>query len=136
MDLQQRSGGNPFDNRDTIYEGSPDDEALNTGVARYGADPGAEDFLHANYTPSGRLGGPLLHIANVYDPLVPPWVPNRYTELVGQANNEELFVQQFATTPGHCRISPEETAAGLERLRRWVQYGVRPQPGPVAVPTP
>jgi pimeloyl-ACP methyl ester carboxylesterase len=129
MDLQQRSGGNPFDNRDTIYEGSPEDEALNDGVKRYEADAGAESFLRAHYTPTGRLGGPMLHLANVYDPLVPPWVPNRYSDLVEQANNEELFVQQYVKTPGHCRISPEEIRSGFEQLRQWVEAGERPAPG-------
>ena len=129
MDLQQRSGGNPFDNRDTIYEGSPDDEALNDGVQRYAADPGAESFLRAHYTPTGRLDGPMLHLANVYDPLVPPWVPNRYTDLVERANNEELFVQQYVKTPGHCRISPAQIGAGFEQLRNWVENGVRPSGG-------
>jgi hypothetical protein len=128
-DLQQRSGGNPFDNRDTIYEGSPDDEALNDGVKRYAADANAEAFLRANYSPSGRLAGPMLHLANVYDPLVPPWVPNHYTDLVKQANNEELFVQQYVKTPGHCRISSQEIGAGFEQLRKWVESGTRPTPG-------
>ncbi len=131
MDLQQRSGGNPFDNRDTIYEGSPDDDALNDGVKRYAADPGAESFLRANYTPSGRLGGPMLHLANTYDPLVPPWVPNTYADLAERANNEELFVQQYVKTPGHCRISPEEVASGFGQLRKWVEAGERPTPGAV-----
>lgn len=131
MDLQQRSGGNPFDNRDTIYEGSPDDDALNDGVKRYAADPGAERFLWANYAPTGRLGGPMLHLANTYDPLVPPWVPNAYADLVQHANNEELFVQQYVKTPGHCRISSEEVLSGFEQLRKWVESGERPTPGAV-----
>ncbi len=38
-DLQQRGGGNPFDNRSVLYQGSPDDNALNDGVKRYAADP-------------------------------------------------------------------------------------------------
>lgn len=129
MDLQQRSGGNPFDNRDTIYSGSPDDNALNDGVRRYAADPGADSFLRANYAPSGRLGGPMLHLANVYDPLVPPWVPNTYMDLAERANNEELFVQQYVKTPGHCRISADEIRAGFGELRKWVETGERPSGG-------
>ncbi|PYX36927.1 MAG: hypothetical protein DMG81_15115 [Acidobacteria bacterium] len=31
-DIQQRAGGNPFDNRNTIYTGTSDDNALNDGV--------------------------------------------------------------------------------------------------------
>jgi hypothetical protein len=129
MDLRQRSGGNPFDNRDTIYSGSSDDDALNDGVKRYAADPGSEDFLRANYEPTGRLGGPMLHLANVYDPLVPPWVPNQYAGLAEHANNEELFVQQYVKTPGHCRISPEEVMSGFQQLRKWVESGERPKGG-------
>jgi pimeloyl-ACP methyl ester carboxylesterase len=128
-DLQQRSGGNAFDNRDTIYNGSSDDDALNEGVKRYAADPGADRFLRAHYEPTGRLGAPMLHLANIYDPLVPPWVPNRYMDLVERANNEELFVQQYVKTPGHCRISDAEIQAGFQQLRRWVEAGERPAVG-------
>src|SRR6185437_10699219 len=32
---------NPFDNMPAVYAGSPDDAALNRGVVRYRADPGA-----------------------------------------------------------------------------------------------
>lgn len=128
-DLEVRSGGNAFDNHGTIYGGSSDDNALNDGVKRYAADPGADRFLRANYEPTGRLGGPMLHLANVYDPLVPVWVPNRYLDFVERANNEELFVQQYVKTPGHCRISGEEIRSGFEQLRRWVENGERPREG-------
>ena len=44
-DIEQRSGGNPFDNRNTIYTGTANDNALNDGVKRYAADQGALTYL-------------------------------------------------------------------------------------------
>jgi pimeloyl-ACP methyl ester carboxylesterase len=44
-EIEQRAGGNPFDNRGTIYSGSADDKALNDGVKRYAADSGALAYL-------------------------------------------------------------------------------------------
>src|SRR5262249_34077680 len=52
-DLQQRSGGNPFDNRNTIYTNAGDDAKVNDGVARYSADPGTLAYLQKFYTPTG-----------------------------------------------------------------------------------
>jgi hypothetical protein len=54
---QQRAGGNPFDNRDLVYNGTdPDDSAsdndLNDHVARYAADPIAHQYLVRNVTPT------------------------------------------------------------------------------------
>lgn len=37
-ELVQRTGGNPFDNRDTVSSGGPDDAAVNRGVKRYAAE--------------------------------------------------------------------------------------------------
>ena len=51
MDLEQRGGGNPFDNRNIIYSGTPDDNALNDGVKRYTSSPRAIEYLHTYYTP-------------------------------------------------------------------------------------
>src|SRR5262249_1990312 len=38
IDLEQHAGGNPFDNRNIIYSGTPDDNALNDGVKRYASE--------------------------------------------------------------------------------------------------
>src|SRR5258708_23566580 len=44
-ELMQRAGGNPFANRDTLYFGTPDDVAVNTGVVRYLAEPQGGAYL-------------------------------------------------------------------------------------------
>ncbi|MFB3828348.1 MAG: alpha/beta hydrolase [Bryobacteraceae bacterium] len=123
-DLQQRGGGNPFDNRDTIYDGSPDDNALNDGVKRYRAVPRAAEYVRTWYTPTGRLTRPMLAIHTTYDPLVPPWVPNYYAHL---AEESGLFVQQYVKRAGHCAIQPQEVARGLAQLREWKATGKRPE---------
>jgi hypothetical protein len=126
-ELQQRSGGNPFDNRDTIYETpEPDYNALNDGVKRYAADPRAAEYVRAWYTPTGKLERPLLAIHTTYDQLVPVRVPDMYPLYVDQAGASNLFVQQYVHHDGHCAILPAEVARGFSELREWTTSGVRP----------
>ncbi len=128
-DLQQRSHGNPFDNHNTIYEGSPDDNALNDGVSRYAADPGATDYLQRYYTPSGKIEHPVLAIHTTYDPLVPPWVTDAYSLLTKAAGKGSFFVQQYVKHAGHCQITAPEVERGFAALRQWKNTGGPPTPG-------
>lgn len=131
-DLQQRSGGNPFDNRNTIYAGTPDDNALNDGVQRYAANPRAAEYVRTWYTPTGRLSRPMLAIHTTYDQLVPPWVPDTYAILAEQGGGAPWFVQQYVKRPGHCAITPDEIMRGFTSLRAWKMEGRRPAGGPAA----
>jgi pimeloyl-ACP methyl ester carboxylesterase len=128
-ELHRRAGGNAFDNRNTIYEGSGDDNALNDGVRRYAAVPRAVEYLRNWYTPTGRLLRPLLAIHTTQDAIVPPWTPNMYSTIATQAGSADLFVQQYVKRAGHCAITPEETVRGFSQLREWKTNGVRPQGG-------
>jgi pimeloyl-ACP methyl ester carboxylesterase len=128
-DLQQRAGGNPFDNRGTIYSGSDDDNALNDGVARYAADPGALDYLERFYTPTGRLTHPILAVHTTYDPLVPPRFPNRYALMTREAGNGNMFVQQYVKHDGHCNINAGEIGKAFAELRDWKASGNAPSAG-------
>ena len=129
MDLEQRGGGNPFDNRNIIYSGTPDDNALNDGVKRYAANPRATEYLRTYYTPTGRLARPMLAIHTTYDPIVPPWVPNAYSLLTQQMGTMNLFVQQYVKHDGHCAINNTEVARGFAELREWKNGKARPSPG-------
>jgi pimeloyl-ACP methyl ester carboxylesterase len=129
MDLGQRGGGNPFDNRNIIYSGTPDDDALNDGVKRYAANPRAAEYVHAYYTPTGRLTRPMLAIHTTYDPIVPSWAPNTYSRLTEQMGTQNLFVQQYVKHEGHCAINNTEVARGFAQLREWKNHGVRPAAG-------
>ena len=129
MDLEQRGGGNPFDNRNIIYSGTPDDNALNDGVKRYKSNPRAIEYLHTYYTPTGRLTRPMLAIHTTYDPLVPPWIPNAYSLLTETMGTMGMFVQQYVKHDGHCAINNTEVSRGFAELREWKNRGVRPAAG-------
>ncbi len=129
LDLQQRSGGSPFDNRNVIYESTDNYNALNDGVKRYAADPHAAEYVRNWYTPTGKLTRPMLAIHTSYDPLVPVRIPARYPELVEQTGSTALFVQQYVKHDGHCTILPNEVAAGFTELRAWKDNGVKPHAG-------
>lgn len=128
-ELQQRAGGNPFDNRSVIYSGTPDDNATNAGVKRYAADPAAVAYVRQYYTPTGRIQKPMLAIHTSYDPLVPVTVPNTYQSIVDEAGTSPLFVQQYVKHDGHCTILAPEIGKGFAELREWKTNGVRPVPG-------
>lgn len=133
-DLQERGGGNPFDNRNVVYEGTSDDNALNAGVARYEGDERAIAYLRRYYTPTGRLSRPLLAIQTTYDPLIPAWVTNTYNTIAELGGSERLFVQQYVRRNGHCAILPAEIKRGFEQLRRWKEAGERPPTGDATAP--
>lgn len=130
-ELQERAGGNPFDNRNILYEGTSDDNALNDGVARYEADPRAAEYLRNYYTLTGRLARPVLAIQTTYDPLIPAWVTNTYTTLTETSGASQWFVQQYVKRDGHCTILPAEVQRGFEQLREWRRSGRRPAPGEI-----
>jgi hypothetical protein len=128
-ELNVRSGGNPFDNRNVIYSGTLDDNKLNSEIPRYAADPKAVAYLRSNYTPTGKISKPMLAIHTSYDPLVPVTIPNTYSTLVELAGTQSLFVQQFVKHDGHCAIAPEEISRGFAELREWKNNGTRPAGG-------
>lgn len=127
QELQKRTGGNPFSNRSTIYQGTADDNALNDGVRRYDANPRATEYILRFYTPHGRLTRPLLAIHTTYDPLIPASVPNYYADLATRAGAAHLFLQRYVKADGHCTIPVPEIVRGLTDLQRWAQEGRRPE---------
>ena len=139
-DLQRRAGGNPFDNRNWIYTGtnpvlSATDTELNDSVRRYPADKKARDYLIRHYTPTGRLGRPMLAVHTIYDPLIPPALLALYNEMVESAGVGDRLVQQYVPHDGHCSITPEEIGHAFDELVTWTHGGARPVPGPLDLPT-
>lgn len=132
-DLQHRSGGNPFDNRDTIYTGtgatSTSDAELNDNVRRYAAVPSARAYLYRHYSPSGHLGRPMLALHTIYDPVVPPASLALYAQEVEAAGAGENLVQQYVHHDGHCTIRPEEVGHAFDELLQWTHGASRPQAG-------
>jgi hypothetical protein len=137
-DMQKRAGGNPFDNRNTLYTGttpgiSSTDNVLNDGVRRYAAEPRAWEYLLHHYTPTGHLMHPMLALHTTYDPLIPGWTLTGYAHDVAVAGSEQFLVQQYVKREGHCTFSADEVGRTFDELVRWVDTGQRPIPGALPV---
>jgi pimeloyl-ACP methyl ester carboxylesterase len=132
-DIERRAGGNPFDNRNTIYTGSANDNELNEGVKRYTPDLKALEYLQRYYTPTGHLTRPVLAIHTTYDPLVAPQVVAGYTLLARTAGSGDLFAAQYVERNGHCHFTPEEVDYAFAELRKWKESKIRPTPGKLLV---
>ncbi len=129
QDLREKAGGNPFDNRNLIYTGTTDDNALNSKVRRYAADPKALHYVAEFGSPSGDLRRPLLALHTTYDPLVPASTAGYYDELTRRLGVGERFVQQYVDRDGHCNITPEQVGSAFDELVSWADGGSRPLPG-------
>jgi pimeloyl-ACP methyl ester carboxylesterase len=133
-DMQRRSGGNPFDNRNTIYSGtsaanSLGDYELNDKVHRYAAQPFARAYLVHHYTPTGHLAKPMLAIHTVYDPVVPVAQLAGYSRQVEAAGFGLNLVQQYVHRDGHCTLRPDEVGQAFDELVDWTHGRARPAPG-------
>lgn len=128
-DLRMKAGGNPFDNRNLIYTGTTDDNALNDKVRRYSADDKAVNYLVQNYTPTGELKKKLLAVHTVYDPLVPAETTGYYNMITLRHGVGDLFVQQYVKRDGHCNITADQTGQAFDELVAWLHQGQRPTPG-------
>ena len=128
-DIEQRARGNPFDNRNTIYTGTDNDNALNDSVHRYAPNPDALAYLQRYQTLTGHLTRPVLAIHTTYDPLVPQSIPNEYSLRSREAGSGEMFVQQYVKHDGHCAITAAETEKGFQELRKWKEGQPAPKAG-------
>jgi pimeloyl-ACP methyl ester carboxylesterase len=128
----RHAGSNPFDNRNTIYGGFPDDAALNRGVHRVSADTSALTFLARYYTPTGRIQTPMLALHATGDQAVPSWVVNDYDARTAAAGAEKLFVVQYVVAANHCQFTHAQVGSAFDELRTWVHGGARPTGGMLA----
>ena len=131
QELQQRTGGNPFDNRNTIYGGFEDDVTLNRGVKRYAADAKAREYLRQHYSPSGRIADPVLTIHTTYDQLVTAADVLDYESTVKLAGTQDSFVAKFVVANGHCNFTPAQTGTAFDELLQWIRNKKKPAAGEV-----
>jgi pimeloyl-ACP methyl ester carboxylesterase len=133
-DLQKRAGGNPFDNRNTIYTGTnpnstASDYDLNHKVTRYAAQPKAFAYLSRHFTPTGNLGKPMLALHTVFDPIVQVQYLPLYFEQVQAAGAGQNFVQQYVDAEGHCNFTQQDIGDAFDELVRWTHGGPQPPSG-------
>ena len=135
-DFEQKLGASVVDNHNFLYNGGPDDNALNDGVKRYTASDAALAWLKTWYTPTGVLLKPTLAVHTTYDPVIPADGVRLYADQVQRAGSSANFVQQYVKHDGHCHISGPETAKALDELIQWKHSGVKPKGGLLDVPEP
>jgi pimeloyl-ACP methyl ester carboxylesterase len=128
-ELEERAGGNPIDNRNSVYCGLEPIRGLNADVQRFAAEPGAFEYIRRYYTPTGELQDPVIAIHTTYDAGVPPELPDFYSTLTGLKGTDDLFVQMYVDTDGHCNIAPAYMGRAFDMLRGWAAGGDRPEPG-------
>ena len=129
-DLVQRrlDGLNPFDNSQTIYAGSDDDQALNAGVARFTADASAVARLSYDADLSGMIVAPTITIHGKYDPTAFVWHQAAYRDRVEHAGRSDLLVQTFTEESAHSALSAPQYVAVFQALSAWLEDGSKPSP--------
>jgi pimeloyl-ACP methyl ester carboxylesterase len=128
-DIGKQAGGNPFDNRNTLYSGFPDDWGLNSKVERLAAKPGTEDFFD-KYDRTGNIDRPTLLVHTIYDQLIPASMAVIPIDNMAQEKNRQSnLVVVYTRGQGHCSFTPEETGKAFDLLRKWSSTGKRPNAG-------
>jgi len=77
------------------YAGSSDENALNTGVARYRADASAVAELAQDSDLTGQVTIPTLTLHAIDDPTAFVEAESAYRELRSRAGTQDLLVQTF-----------------------------------------
>lgn len=130
-EMQVRTGGNAFDNRETIYTGSEDDAKLNHEIKRYSADPKATEYLRQWVTPVGKISDPVVAIHTFIDQLVPVQSTAYYEQMTQVAGTSDNFIQLYVDRFGHCAFNADEMTEALKRLDNWIRTGKKPEPGDI-----
>jgi alpha-beta hydrolase superfamily lysophospholipase len=132
-EAQARAGGNPFDNRGSVYRGLGSDSASARGVRRYAPDTAAVEYLRTRYTPTGRIADPVLAVHTTYDATVAPEQMDRYRTTTQIAGTSDHFTSAYVLADGHCNFTPVQVGAAFDALRTWAATGRRLVEGELVV---
>jgi hypothetical protein len=128
-EMQQRSGGNPFDNSTYIYTLDDDPATVNAGVKRYVADQKAMDYAKRWYTPTGRPKKPIFIMSPVYDPVVTINNSAGYMDVVRKNGGGDMVAFQWYDHEGHGAVTDLEVASAFDALVAWSKGGPKPPTG-------
>jgi pimeloyl-ACP methyl ester carboxylesterase len=131
--MATQSGGNPFDNTNTVYSGYPDDWEINKKVERVAATVSATRLTTEDRT--GLLEKPMVMMHTTYDQLITPQfgIVN-YDNLVHEKHKEQNLKVLLTNGQGHCAFSDAQVASAFDALRAWTTTGKKPTE--MIVPTP
>ncbi len=125
----QRSGGQAvFGNMGAVYSGSPDDAALNAGVARYVADAQAVARFAHDTDPTGRIPVPVLTVHAVNDPVAFVELEHEFQRTMQAAGRADHLVQTFTSDREHSYLSDPVYPTLIDALLRWADGGAKPTP--------
>ncbi len=107
-DAIAKLGGQPFENRFTVYFGSSNDLLLNLFVKRLAASPAAVAEMSAYYDTTGALSRPLVTLHTRYDQQVPIWHESLYALKVFASGSLDLLLPITIERYGHCNFNGAE----------------------------
>ncbi len=128
-DIAQKSGGNPFDNTNTIYTGFPNDMEINQKVERLAAtaDP---DKIFGKYDRTGIIDKPILLMHTIYDQLIPPSFGTvNFENMVHKQGKDKYLTVKYTEGQGHCVFTPGQISSAFDELRQWLKTGTKALPG-------
>ena len=133
--IERVNGQLPYDNSDTTYVVDATSDpvlnaflsgVLNDGVSRFDGDRAAVNYYDHNYTPSGRIGVPVVTLHTTRDPAIPFAHETVFAATVAGAGRAHLLSQVPIDRWGHCAFKAVEVEAALGNLVQWVEAGIKP----------
>jgi pimeloyl-ACP methyl ester carboxylesterase len=130
-DVTQKSGGNPFDNTNTLYSGFPDDWAINQKVERLEATADANKIF-GKYDRTGNINKPVVLMHTIYDQLIPPaYGVTNFENMVHKMNKDKFLTVKYTNGQAHCAFTAPQTGIAFDALRKWVKTGAKAKAGMV-----
>ena len=128
-DVAIKSGGNPYDNTNTIYTGFSNSWEINKQVERYKATANPDNIFE-KYDRTGNIGKPVVLMHTVYDQLIPAQYGEvNFENMVHQKGKDHFLTVKMCNGQGHCLFTPEQIAKSFDELRHWVKTGEKAKPG-------
>jgi pimeloyl-ACP methyl ester carboxylesterase len=122
-DVALKSGGNPYDNTNTIYTGFSNDWDINNKVERFKSTDGI-DNIFVKYDRTGELGKPVVLMHTIYDQLIPPQYGEvNFENMVHQKGKDHFLTVKLCNGQGHCNFTPGQIGKSFDELRHWVKTG-------------
>jgi pimeloyl-ACP methyl ester carboxylesterase len=130
-DVTQKSGGNPFDNTNTVYSGFPNDWEINKKVERLEATADANKIF-GKYDRTGNIGKPIVLMHTIYDQLIPPqYGVTNFENMVHNRGKDKYLTVKITNGQAHCAFTPQQTGQAFDELRQWLKTGKKAQAGQI-----
>jgi pimeloyl-ACP methyl ester carboxylesterase len=127
-DIAKKSGGNPFDNTNTLYNGFSNDLEINQKVERLKATANPDNIFE-KYDRTGNIGKPVVLMHTIYDQLIPPqYGVINFENMVHQKGKDHFLTVKICNGQGHCIFTPAQIGKSFDELRHWVKKGEKAKP--------